>query len=208
MPALPPETDLFDALRANWQQGNEAPAVHIERLRTTAESELRSLHRRHLRSTVFVSASFVAAISVTSWVYVKFNDHGPLFYGSIVAINLLMIFMAMLMWLGVQHDKSSAALHSRAHIDKTLRKLRYRKFTAQYAMPVYMVILLASLYAYYTDVLAPASFAVKLAAYAGTALYCGLTWWWSRRKWFKNLNDTKRLIGELEQLKAALENPE
>lgn len=208
MPALPPESDLFDALRANWQQGNAAPAVDLQRVREAAESELRRQHRRHLRATILMSASFVVAIAVTSWVYLKFDDHGPMFYGSIIAVNLLMVVMAVLMWLGVQRDKSSAALTSRQHIAQQLKKLRYRRFTLLYALPAYMVILLVALLCYYADVLANASAVFKYSTYGATVLYCGLVWLLSRRKTKRKLADNNRLISELEQLQAALEKPE
>lgn len=208
MPALPPESDLFDALRANWQQDNNAPAVDLQRVREAAESDLRIQHRRHLRATILMSVSFVVAIAVTSWVYLKFDDHGPMFYGSIIAVNLLMIVMAVLMWLGVQRDKSSAALTSREHVAQELKKLRYRRFTLLYALPVYMVILLVALLCYYADVLANASAVFKYSTYGATMLYCGLVWLLSLRKTKRKLADNNRLIAELEQLQAALEKPE
>jgi archaellum biogenesis protein FlaJ (TadC family) len=208
MPALPPESDLFDALRANWQYDNAAPAVDIARLREAAETELRKQHRRHLRATLFMSASFVAAIGVTSWIYLRFDDHGPLFYGSIIAVNLLMILMGVLMWLGVQRDKSSAGLNSREHLAQELKKLNYRRFTLLYALPAYMVILAVALICYYVDVLERASMLFKVLTYAGTMVYCGGVWLLSRRKTKKKLHDTTRLINELQQLKMALEKPE
>ncbi len=208
MPALPPESDLFDTLRTNWQQGNSAPAVDLDRLREAAQTDLNKQNRRHLRSVLFMSGSFVIAIGVTSWVYLKFDDHGPLFYGGIIAVNMLMLLMGTLMWLGVQLDKSSAALNSREHIVQQLKKLRYRKFALVYAMPAYMVILLTALICYMTDVLAEASAAFQLSAYSITIGYCLLTWLLSRRKTKRKIEDAGRLINELEQLKLALEQPE
>lgn len=208
MPALPPESDLFDTLRTNWQQGNSAPAVDLDRLREAAQTDLNKQNRRHLRSVLFMSGSFVIAIGVTSWVYLKFDDDGPLFYGGIIAVNMLMLLMGTLMWLGVQLDKSSAALNSREHIVQQLKKLRYRKFALVYAMPAYMVILLTALICYMTDVLAEASAAFQLSAYSITIGYCLLTWLLSRRKTKRKIEDAGRLINELEQLKLALEQPE
>ncbi|MGL5890637.1 MAG: hypothetical protein ACRC3B_12165 [Bacteroidia bacterium] len=207
MPALPPESDLFDALRTNWQQDNTAPAVDLERLRDQAQTELQKQHRAHRISTLWMTASFILSISVTLWVLFTYSDHGPLFYLGIIMADLLMIFMAVLSWMGVQHERSTSALTSREHIAKTLVKLRFRRFTIVYAMPVYMILLLAALYSYYIDILAEATLGWKLTAYIVTALYCGLAYWFGQRKNRKRLMVINRLISELTQLKAGLEQP-
>jgi hypothetical protein len=208
MPALPPESDLFDTLRTNWQQDNSAPAVDLSLLREKAQTDLQKQHRWHRLTTLWMTASFVLAIGVTTWVLFSFSDHGPLFYLGILSADLLMIFMAVLSWMGVQHERSTSALNSREHISKTILKLRFRRFTIVYAFPVYMILLLAALFCYYADILAPASLSWKLTAYIVTAVYVGLAHWYGQRKNRKRLSSINQLISELEYLKAGLEQPE
>jgi FtsH-binding integral membrane protein len=208
MSALPPESDLFDVLRTNWQQNNPAPAADLSLLREKAQTDLQKQHRWHRLTTLWMTVSFVFTIGVTTWVLFTYSDHGPLFYLGILSADLLMVSVAVLSWMGVQHERSTSALNSREHISKTIVKLRFRRFTIVYAFPVYMLLLLAALFCYYTDILAPASLNWKLTAYLATAVYMGLAYGYGHRKNRKRLSSINQLISELEQLKAGLEQPE
>ena len=204
MPASLPDPDLFDRLRAGWKQQTNTPAVELEELRAAAESELQQQHRRHLRSTVLMSLSFIAAMAVTTWVFFRYDDHGPLFYGSIIAVNLLMIMAGTLMWLGVQDERLRSDLDNLAYIEANLRRLRIRRFTIRYAIPVYLVLLLTALFCYYADLFSEASLQLNHAVYGGTHAYVLGVFVLSRKKSRKKLELIKKLTGELELLRDGL----
>jgi hypothetical protein len=208
MPASHPETDFFDQLRPGWKQQAGAPAVDMERLRLAAESELQQQHRRHRRATIGMTLSFMIAIPVVTWVFFKYDDHGPLFYGSIIAVNLLMIIMGVMMWLGVQSERSRSDLSSLAYIAQSIRKLRLRRFILLYAVPVYLIIMVIALCCYYTDLLAEASLLMNLGAYGGTIAYVLIVYLFTRKKNRKKLEETSRLLEGLEQLSAGLQKDE
>ncbi len=204
MPASLPDPDLFDRLRAGWKQQTNTPAVDLEELRAAAESELQQQHRRHLRSTVLMSLSFIVAMAVTTWVFFRYDDHGPLFYGSIIAVNLLMIMAGTLMWLGVQDERLRSDLDNLAYIEANLRRLRIRRFTIRYAIPVYLVLLLTALFCYYADLFSEASLQLNLAVYGGTLAYVLGVFVLTRKKSRKKLELIKKLTGELELLRDGL----
>lgn len=204
MAASHPEPDLFDQLRKDWKQQQHAPAMNTADIRKAAEQDNLTLHRRYLRAVLFVTASFLVAMSVTFFVFFRYDDHSLMFYGAILTMNLIMISMAVMMWMGVQREKNSFALSSIAHIEYTLRKLRFRLFTKIYAAPVYMILLLITLYCYYYDVLSRATPQFRFWAYSITTLYCVIVYFFSKRRAKPNLEMTKRLVSDLEKLRVEL----
>lgn len=205
MAASHPEPEFFDQLRNDWKRQTNTPAVDLSALRASAEQELQQQQRRHLRSTIFASISFLAAIIVTSSIFLRYNDHGPLFYGAIIAVNLLMIFMGTMLWLGVQNERTRSDLSNLDYMNAGLRRLKIRRFTIRYAMPVYMVLLFAALSCYYADLFAKASLLMNLAVYGGTLAYVLTVYLLTRRKNRRKLDEIERLIRGLEQLRDGLQ---
>lgn len=204
MAASAPEFELFDRFRAEWKQQTQTPAVDLEGLRAAAESELQQENRRHLRSTVLVTLSFIAAIVATTLIFFHYTDHGPLFYGSIIAVNLLMILMGTMLWLGVQSERLRSDVDNLAYIDASLRRLRIRRFTIRYATPVYMMLLMTALGCYYADLFSNAGLLWNLSVYGGTFAYILGVYLLTRKKSKRQLKQIGKLVGELENLREGL----
>ncbi len=177
--------ESFDELKRRWQ------AAPVPQAEDGLAARIAKGHRKHLRQVRFMTGSFSLVYVALAWVWLSFPGRTWAFYAGLAGSALLLTATLWLQW-SAAHPGADATLGTRAHAEAVLGKLRRRRFMYTKGAAWYSALLLASLFLYYTDVLADADLTFKLGAY-------GLTFAWGLFSHAVSAPKRRRQVAEIEE---------
>ncbi|CUS48780.1 MAG: Protein of unknown function (DUF3180) [Idiomarinaceae bacterium HL-53] len=197
--------DPFEQLKSDWKNQAQAPNVDLEHIKSKAHVEIKQQQRKLIFSNLFTSIAFATVFIVLAWIWTSMPNRSAYFYISLTSMSVLLVITLIGIWAGVQFKNENAYQSPKDYVNKHLKKLAIRRFMLEKFMPVYLVLLLATFYLYYADILAGTPPLFILSAYGVTTVYFAIMYVFSRKKLHKKLHEIERLRAYLERWRQELD---
>lgn len=188
------QKDNFDELKILWQSKKAPSETDDSELIKSVKEKLKNNQKKLIISNLSLSVSFVVVFIVIGWIWNSFPDRTPFFYISLLFMISLLISLLIIMWAGVNFRNIDPSIETEEYIKQSIKKIKIRIFAINYALPVFLFLLLVTLYFYYADVLADESPLTKAIAYTATLVYFIIVYTISNKKRNKSLLENYELI--------------
>ncbi|RZM30119.1 MAG: hypothetical protein EOO88_02060 [Pedobacter sp.] len=191
----------FEDLQQSWQaQPVEAftGTPKVEEQKTKWQQRQRKL----LRSNIFMSLGFLAAMIGIGWVYFAYRaEFGLPFRISIATCYLLMVVFATVNWRSYAFKNESMDVSAQEYIRYQIGKLNWQRKIVQYYTHVYTILLWLALVLYTWEITERGTALFRFTALAIITAYIGgITFWTTKKKQRKTLLEINGLITELKHI--------
>lgn len=199
----------FEDIQKSWQaqpiEGNPHP-----KLFETQKNKWERNQQKLLKSNIWMSLGFIAAMVGIGWVYFAFHEqYGMPFSVSIACIYILMILFVLASWRSYSFRKVSMDDSSRQYIQQQIKRLSWQKHVIKRYTFIYLILLWMALVMYIWEITITATPIFRFTALGLTTIYLfGITMWNKVKKQKRQLEEIDLLISGLEDLKRRLDKAE
>lgn len=197
--------DKFDELQQDWGKITTEEPISLES-GSLLFANLKKRQKKIVFTNLVLSILFALVFIVLGLVWSTSSHREPLFYGSLIALFILLSLSLVLFWYQVLFWKTpDFSTDFLSFSTRVIRKLKFSMWLTAIYLPLYAVCLGLIFTAYFQIVLAEKDLQTKIIVHAITytwILFITLWGWWKKRH--KNLKEITPLIDELENMQHAV----
>ncbi len=192
----------LEDFKSNWQNQKSPKEIRTAKTNELVE-KMKHFDQKITRQNWLTSLAFAVTSIALIGFYFTFKDFGPIFYGTIIGVILLMGISMVLFWkrkvLSKQQDFSQ---ESKQFIDGRIAQLEYNKNITRIYMPIYAIVLTSLLMFYIGEVGQLMERNHRLMAYGVTLTYIiGIMIYGMRKQYRKDREIIDPMLEELQDIK-------
>lgn len=193
--------EKFEMILDSWKSikdESQTSEKSLELVKQTVDN-YKKQQRKLIFTNLFISVSFAFAFTVIALIWQAFPERTMYFYGSLIAMGMIMAVFLVLMWLGVQYRRYDPDSHTSKFVATAIKKIRIQNFILKWATPTFMVLLFMAFAFYYLDVFQAESLQFRIIAYGLTFAWILGLGFFTRKKRKSKIRRNNELVNYLQQ---------